>query len=95
MVIKPHMREAINNLKGITYAEWKIIKIVVDGCFEQKEREFEKTLELPTEIVSDVIHSRFGEKLSKEEDVFVESAELINEINRQNQNLQEPVTNES
>ena len=95
MVIKPHMREAINNLKGITYAEWKIIKIVVDGCFEQKEREFEKTLELPTEIVSDVIRSQFGEKLSKEEAVFVESAELINEINRQNQNLQEPVTNES
>gem|GEM_PF-4322082 len=90
MIMKPHMREAINNLKGITYAEWKIIKIVVDGCFEQKEREFEKTLELPTEIVSDVIRSRFGEKPSPEvrivtdgkltDIITVENGEVIDKV---------------
>lgn len=54
-------REYIKKLKGITPLEWYKVKRIVDGYFDYKKREFEKTLILSEDdIIKKVIWSQFG-----------------------------------
>lgn len=50
----------IQQLSGMTYKEWQKIKLIVDGCFEIKQQEFKRSLELPTEEIENVIRRQFG-----------------------------------
>lgn len=50
----------IHQLSCLTHDEWVKVKLIVDECFARKEREFKKTLELPTEEIDNVIRARFG-----------------------------------
>lgn len=51
----------VKSLDGLTYLEWLKLREIVDECFDQKQREFKRTLELHADDdqVNEAIRSRF------------------------------------
>lgn len=60
MKSEKELKPIIKCLSGITYNDWVKIKAVVDNCFDIKQQEFKRTLELPTEEIDNVIRQQFG-----------------------------------
>lgn len=56
------LKEIARALDGLTYLEWRKLCAIVDECFEQKKREFKRTLELHADDkqLDEAIRSRFG-----------------------------------
>lgn len=59
------LKEIAKSLDGLTFLEWQKLCTIIDECFEQKKREFKRTLELHAddEHLDEAIRSRFGGRL--------------------------------
>ena len=56
--------EYIKALKGITYDDWKKLRLAVDRVFGIKKDELDKDIKLAdVTLVKDIIQSQFGQKL--------------------------------
>lgn len=55
------MEKYLKSLSGISYSDWKKLRIAVDRAFQNKIREAEDKLELTDlQEVSNLIQSQFG-----------------------------------
>lgn len=57
-------KKYLDALKGISYREWKMLKLAIDRVFEHKKGEFENDIKLAnTQDVENTILAQFGQIL--------------------------------